>query len=238
LDFDLSSGEFPLLTSKYTWFKGIKTELIWFLRGGDNVNWLQENGVRIWDEWADENGDLGPVYGSQWRSWKGANGVTIDQLSSAIDRIKTKPFDRRHIVSSWNAAEIEKMALPPCHLLYQFNVDPASDGGKDYLDCQLYQRSADLFLGVPFNIASYATLQSMVAQVTDKRPGKLRIAFGDTHIYTNHFRQFLIQLARDPYPAPELELNPEIKDIDDFGLKDIEVKNYNFHPTIKAPISV
>lgn len=238
LQFDLSKGEFPLLTTKRIYTKPLFSELIWFINGDTNVRWLQERGVKIWDEWADENGELGPIYGSQWRNWRTVDGESVDQLSHVIENIKSNPYSRRHIVSAWNAGEIDKMALPPCHMLYQFDVTPNKNGGKDYLNLQLDQRSADLFLGVPFNIASYAALQSMVAQITDTTPGKLTVVFGDTHIYTNHVRQFLVQLSRDPYPPPQLELNPEIRDIDDFKVEDLHVKNYHHWPSIKAPISV
>ena len=195
-------------------------------------------GITIWDKWADENSDLGPIYGHQWRSWDTSDGHSIDQLEQAIDKIKNKPSDRRIIVSAWNVGEIEKMALPPCHLLYQFDVEPNREGDKDYLNLQMYQRSADYFLGVPFNIASYAALQTMVAQVTDKIPHKLKINFGNLHFYTNHFKQALVQLSRDPYPAPKLDLSSDVRDIDDFTLGDIKVLDYESHKIITAPISV
>ena len=229
--FDLSEG-FPLVTTKKVHLRSIIHELLWFLMGDSNVKYLQENKVRIWNEWADEDGELGPVYGVQWRSWRGADQQTIDQISQAVDMIKNKPQSRRIIVSAWNVGEIEKMALPPCHALFQFYV---ADGK---LSCQLYQRSADLFLGVPFNIASYALLTMMMAQVTDLQPGDFIHTFGDTHIYHNHFEQVKLQLSRDTRPLPQMRLNPEVKSIFDFKFEDFTLENYHPHPTIKAPIAV
>ncbi|MCB0838788.1 MAG: thymidylate synthase [Bacteroidetes bacterium] len=229
--FDLSEG-FPLVTTKKVHLRSIIHELLWFLMGDSNVKYLQENKVRIWNEWADEDGELGPVYGVQWRSWRGADQQTIDQISQAVDMIKNKPQSRRIIVSAWNVGEIEKMALPPCHALFQFYI---ADGK---LSCQLYQRSADLFLGVPFNIASYALLTMMMAQVTDLQPGDFIHTFGDTHIYHNHFEQVKLQLSRDTRPLPQMRLNPEVKSIFDFKFEDFTLENYHPHPTIKAPIAV
>ena len=229
--FDLAAG-FPLLTTKKLHLKSIIHELLWFLRGDTNVRWLQQRGVRIWDEWADENGDLGPVYGSQWRSWPDGRGGTIDQIANVIHSIRTKPDSRRHIVTAWNPAEVDDMALPPCHCLFQFYV---ADGK---LSCQLYQRSADVFLGVPFNIASYALLLHMAAQVTGLAAGEFIHSFGDVHLYANHFDQARLQLARAPRPLPRLELNAGIKTLEEFTFEDIAVSGYDPHPSIKAEIAV
>jgi len=229
--FDLQEG-FPLVTTKKVHLKSIIYELLWFLKGDNNVKYLQDNGVRIWNEWADEEGNLGPVYGVQWRSWQGANGATIDQISQVVDSIKNKPQSRRHIVSAWNVADVENMALPPCHTMFQFYVA----NGK--LSCQLYQRSADLFLGVPFNIASYALLTMMMAQVCDLEPGDFVHTFGDAHIYHNHFDQVKLQLSRDTRALPQMHINPEVKSIFEFQYEDFTLKNYDPHPLIKAPIAV
>ena len=229
--FDLSDG-FPLMTTKKLHLKSIIHELLWFLKGDTNIGYLKENKVRIWDEWADENGDLGPVYGSQWRSWECADGTTVDQISQLIDQIKTNPDSRRLIVSAWNVAEIPKMKLPPCHCFFQFYV---ADGK---LSCQLYQRSADIFLGVPFNIASYAFLLTMVAQVTGLQPGEFVHTLGDAHLYNNHLDQAREQLTRSPVALPTLKLNPEVTDIFDFKFEDFEIENYDAAPNIKAPIAV
>ncbi len=229
--FDLRNS-FPVLTTKKLHLRSIIYELLWFLRGETNVRYLQENKVTIWDEWADEKGDLGPVYGKQWRRWETADGRTIDQIGDLIAQIKKNPASRRHIVSAWNPGEIGQMALPPCHCLFQFYV---SDGE---LSCQLYQRSADLFLGVPFNIASYALLTLMVAQVCDLKPGDFVHTFGDLHLYSNHMEQAKLQLSREPRPLPQMKLNPAVKKIDDFKFEDFELVGYDPHPTIKAPIAV
>lgn len=229
--YDLSAG-FPLLTTKKLHLKSIIYELLWFLRGDTNVRWLQERGVKIWDEWADANGDLGPVYGSQWRSWPDGHGGTIDQIADVVQSIRNKPDSRRHIVTAWNPAEIEDMKLPPCHCLFQFYV---ADGK---LSCQLYQRSADLFLGVPFNIASYALLTAMMAQVTGLEPGEFIHTFGDLHLYHNHFEQARLQLERAPRPLPRLTLNPERMDIFEFAFEDFMITGYDPHPRIKAEIAV
>ena len=229
--FDLAKG-FPLLTTKKLHIKSIVYELLWFLRGETNVRWLQERGVRIWNEWADENGDLGPVYGSQWRSWPDGHGGTIDQIKNVVTSIRTKPDSRRHIVTAWNPAEVDDMALPPCHCLFQFYV---ADGK---LSCQLYQRSADLFLGVPFNIASYALLTQMMAQVTGLEPGEFVHSFGDLHLYHNHFDQVRLQLTRSPRPLPRLTINPDKSDIFDFEFEDFMITGYDPEPTIKAEIAV
>ncbi len=229
--FNLQEG-FPLVTTKKLHLKSIIHELLWFLKGDTNVKYLQENGVRIWNEWADEEGNLGPVYGHQWRSWTGADGNTVDQISSLIDQIKTNPDSRRLIVNAWNAGEIEKMALPPCHCMFQFY---AADGK---LSCQLYQRSADVFLGVPFNIASYALLTMMVAQVCDLEPGEFVHTFGDVHIYQNHIEQVDLQLSRDPRQLPKMIINPDVKDIFSFKFDDFQLEDYNPHPHIKGVVSV
>lgn len=229
--FDLSEG-FPLITTKKLHLRSIIHELLWFLKGDTNVKYLQDNNVRIWNEWADEKGELGPVYGHQWRSWTTREGNTIDQISELIHAIKTNPDSRRLIVSAWNVGDIEKMALPPCHCLFQFYV---ADGK---LSCQLYQRSADVFLGVPFNIASYALLTHMIAQVCDLEVGDFVHSFGDVHIYTNHIEQVKLQLTRDPKPLPQLKINPNVKDIFSFEFDDFEIINYEAHPHIKGAVSV
>jgi thymidylate synthase len=229
--FDLKEG-FPLVTTKKLHVRSIIYELLWFLKGETNIAYLKENGVSIWDEWAEENGDLGPVYGKQWRSWEGANGETIDQISDVINQIKKNPDSRRLIVSAWNVADLPKMALMPCHALFQFYV---ADGK---LSCQLYQRSADVFLGVPFNIASYALLTMMMAQVCDLEQGEFIHTFGDVHIYNNHLDQVNLQLSRKPFSLPTMKLNPEVKNIFDFKYEDFTLENYQFHPAIKAPVAV
>jgi thymidylate synthase len=229
--FDLAKG-FPLLTTKKLHLRSIIHELLWFLRGETNIAYLKQNGVTIWDEWADENGDLGPVYGYQWRSWPTANGGHVDQISQVIEQIRATPDSRRLIVSAWNVGQVQDMALPPCHLLFQFYV---ADGK---LSCQLYQRSADVFLGVPFNIASYALLTLMVAQVTNLQPGDFVHTLGDTHLYLNHLEQAQLQLTRTPRALPQVRLNPERRSLFDFTFDDFEVMNYDPHPPIKAPVAV
>jgi len=229
--FNLSEG-FPLLTTKKLHIKSIIYELLWFLRGETNIRYLQEHGVNIWNEWADEKGELGPVYGAQWRSWTTPDGRSIDQISRVIDEIRSNPDSRRLIVSAWNVGEISKMALPPCHLLFQFYVA----SGK--LSCQLYQRSADIFLGVPFNIASYALLTMMIAQVCSLQPGDFVHTLGDTHLYSNHIDQARLQLSRVPFPLPQMRINPSITSIFDFDYADFELVNYNAHPHIKAEVAV
>lgn len=229
--FDLAEG-FPLVTTKKIHFKSIVHELLWFISGDTNVKYLQENGVRIWNEWADENGDLGPVYGKQWRRWAAADGREIDQLKNVVERIKTNPECRRLIVSAWNAGELEHMKLPPCHAFFQFHVQ---DGR---LNCQLYQRSADVFLGVPFNIACYSLLTHMVAQVTGLKPGVFVHSFGDVHIYKNHLQQVATQLQREPLPLPTLELNPNVTSLFSFTYDDIILKNYQAHEHIPAKVAV
>jgi len=229
--FDLDSG-FPLLTTKKVHTRSIFHELLWFLRGDTNTAYLNKHGVTIWDEWADENGELGPVYGSQWRAWKSADGQTIDQISNLIEGIRTNPDSRRHIVSAWNVGEVDKMALPPCHSLFQFYVS------QNRLSCQLYQRSADIFLGVPYNIASYALLTMMVAQVTNLQLGEFIHTIGDAHLYDNHIEQAKEQLNRETRELPTVTLNPSVTSIFDFTYEDIEVSNYNPHPHIAAPIAV
>ncbi len=229
--FDLQKG-FPLLTTKKLHLRSIIHELLWFLEGDTNIKYLQENGVRIWNEWADENGDLGPVYGKQWRSWTKPDGGTVDQISRVVEEIKKNPDSRRLIVNAWNAGELEEMALTPCHCLFQFYV---SDGK---LSCQLYQRSADTFLGVPFNIASYALLTTMIAQVCDLEPGEFVHTFGDAHIYLNHLDQVNLQLSREPRELPTMKINPEVKSIFDFKFEDFTLENYDPHPHIKGAVSV
>lgn len=229
--FDLRSS-FPMVTTKKLHFKSIIHELLWFLTGDTNVKYLQANGVRIWNEWADENGELGPVYGSQWRSWQGADGETVDQIAQVVQQIKTNPDSRRLIVSAWNVAEIPKMKLPPCHAFFQFYV------AQGELSCQLYQRSADVFLGVPFNIASYAALTLMMAQVTGLKPGDFVHTLGDAHLYSNHLEQVELQLTREPKPLPTLKLNPEIDSIFDFTFDDFTLENYESHPLIKGSVAV
>ena len=229
--FDLAEG-FPLVTTKKLHLKSIIYELLWFLKGETNIQYLKENGVRIWDEWADENGNLGPVYGKQWRSWEGKDGKVVDQISDLIKQIKTNPDSRRLIVSAWNVADLPEMKLMPCHCLFQFYVA----NGK--LSCQLYQRSADVFLGVPFNIASYALLTMMIAQVCDLEPGEFIHSFGDVHLYNNHFEQTELQLTRIPFSLPQMKINKEVKNIFDFKFEDFELLNYQSHPGIKAPVAV
>jgi thymidylate synthase len=234
--FDLAQG-FPVVTTKRLHLRSIIGELLCFLRGDTNVRWLQERGISIWDEWADELGDLGPVYGHQWRSWPTPDGRDVDQVAKVIEAIRTNPDSRRHIVSAWNVADVDDMALPPCHAMFQFYVRPARDGGAGFLDCQLYQRSADVFLGVPFNIASYALLTMMVAQLTDLRPGHFVHTLGDAHLYSNHLEQARLQLSREPFPLPTMRITPRPA-IDDFDLEDFELVGYESHPSIKAPIAV
>lgn len=229
--FNLKEG-FPLVTTKKLHLRSIIHELLWFLQGNTNIDYLQQNKVSIWDEWADENGDLGPVYGKQWRAWETKDGKVIDQISELIEQIKTNPNSRRLLVSAWNVGDVDKMALPPCHVLFQFYV------ANNKLSCQLYQRSADIFLGVPFNIASYAILTHMIAQVCNLEVGDFVHTIGDAHLYTNHFDQARLQLSRSPYPLPQLKLNKEIKNILEFKFEDIEILNYQSHPTIKAPIAI
>lgn len=229
--FDLQKG-FPMVTTKKLHVKSIFYELLWFLKGETNIKYLKENGVSIWDEWANEEGELGPVYGKQWRSWEGANGVVVDQITALIEQIKKTPDSRRLIVSAWNVAELPKMALMPCHTLFQFYV---ADGK---LSCQLYQRSADVFLGVPFNIASYALLTMMIAQVCDLAPGDFVHSFGDVHLYNNHIEQAKLQLSRTPFELPTLKINPAVKDIFSFDFSDFTIENYQCHPGIKAPVAI
>ncbi len=229
--FELSDG-FPMVTTKKLHLPSIVHELLWFIKGDTNVKYLQENGVRIWNEWADENGDLGPVYGKQWRKWEGKDGQIIDQLQQAIEAIKTNPNSRRIIVSAWNVGELEEMALMPCHAFFQFHV------AQGKLNCQLYQRSADVFLGVPFNIASYALLTHMMAQVCGLEPGTFVHTLGDAHLYNNHLEQAALQITREPMELPQLKLNETITSIDEFTYEDIEIIDYHHHPHIKAPISI
>ena len=229
--FDLEEG-FPLLTTKKLHLRSIVYELLWFLRGETNVAWLRDHGVTIWDEWADENGDLGPVYGKQWRAWATADGGTVDQIARVVESIRERPWSRRHVVSAWNVGELDRMALPPCHLLFQFWV------GDGRLSCQLYQRSADVFLGVPFNIASYALLTAMMARVTGLAPGEFVHTLGDAHLYSNHEEQARLQLTREPRPLPRLVLNPERQRLEDFVFEDVVIEGYDPHPHIRAPVAV
>jgi thymidylate synthase len=231
LRFDLQKG-FPLVTTKKLHLKSIIYELLWFIKGETNTKYLTDHGVSIWNEWANENGDLGPVYGKQWRSWEGVNGKTYDQLADVINQIKKNPDSRRIIISAWNVGDLSEMALMPCHTMFQFYV---ADGK---LSCQLYQRSADVFLGVPFNIASYALLTMMIAQVCGVQPGDFVHTFGDVHLYNNHLEQAQLQLSRKPFPLPVMKLNPLVKNIDDFTFEDFTLENYAFHPAIKAPVAV
>ena len=228
---DLNAG-FPAVTTKKLHLKSILYELLWFLRGDTNVNWLRQHGVTIWDEWADEHGDLGRVYGAQWRSWRCPDGRTLDQIQQVVESLRTNPDSRRHLVSAWNPGEIEEMALPPCHAFFQFYV------AQGRLSCQLYQRSADLFLGVPFNIASYAALTLMLAQVCGYQPGDFVHTFGDVHIYSNHLEQVDLQLTRQPLPLPTMRLNPERRQLEEFVYEDFTLENYQHHPPIKAPVAV
>lgn len=229
--FDLQKG-FPMVTTKKLHLKSIIYELLWFLNGDTNIKYLKEHGVRIWDEWADERGDLGPVYGHQWRSWAGADGKTYDQVKDIVHQLKTNPDSRRMIISAWNVADLPEMALMPCHALFQFYV---ADGR---LSCQLYQRSADVFLGVPFNIASYALLTMMMAQITGLHYGEFIHTFGDVHLYNNHTEQAKLQLTREPYPLPQMKINPDVKDIFSFRYEDFTLENYQSHPHIKAPVAI
>jgi thymidylate synthase len=236
--FDLSKG-FPMVTTKKCHLKSIIHELLWFLQGDTNIGYLKENNVKIWDEWADANGDLGPVYGKQWRSWEGANGVEVDQIKEVIDQIKNNPDSRRMIISAWNVADLPKMKLMPCHCLFQFYVTPSNAmGQKAKLSCQLYQRSADVFLGVPFNIASYALLTLMIAQVCNLDAGEFVHSFGDVHLYKNHFEQANLQLTRTPFSLPTMQINSAVKNIFDFKFEDFELINYQSHPPIKAIVAV
>jgi thymidylate synthase len=238
--FNLQKG-FPLVTTKKLHLKSIIYELLWFLKGDTNISYLNEHGVKIWDEWADENGDLGPVYGKQWRSWEGAGGKTADQVTDVIKQLKTTPDSRRMIISAWNVTDLPHMALMPCHCLFQFYVQPpdaAKGEEKGKLSCQLYQRSADVFLGVPFNIASYALLTMMIAQVCDLDAGEFVHTFGDVHLYSNHMEQARLQLTRNPYSLPQMKINPQVKDLFSFRYEDFELENYQSHPHIKATVAV
>lgn len=236
---EASGGGFPCLTTKKLHLRSIIHELLWFLSGDTNIKYLKDNGVRIWDDWADENGDLGPVYGKQWRSWATPDGRVIDQVQQLVDTIKTNPNSRRLIVSAWNPADVDNMALPPCHCLFQFYITPPEDGqAQGRLSCQLYQRSADIFLGVPFNIASYALLTMMLAQVTGLKPGDFVHTFGDAHLYHNHFAQAREQLSRTPRSLPTMRINPEVKGLFAFEFKDFELTDYDPHPHIKAAVAV
>ena len=240
--FALQEG-FPLVTTKKLHLKSIIYELLWFLKGDTNIGYLKEHGVRIWDEWADVNGNLGPVYGKQWRSWEGADGKVVDQVAELIHQLKTNPDSRRLIISAWNVADLPKMKLMPCHCLFQFYTIPGQSNssgveGRRKLSCQLYQRSADVFLGVPFNIASYALLTMMIAQVCDMEPGDFIHSFGDVHLYKNHFEQAELQLTRKPFPLPQMKINPSVKDIFNFSFEDFQLLNYESHPAIKAPVAV
>ena len=235
--FDLQRG-FPLVTTKKVHLKSIIYELLWFLKGDTNIGYLRDHGVRIWDEWADHNGDLGPVYGKQWRSWEGKDGRVVDQISDLVKQIKTNPDSRRLIVSAWNVTDLPDMALMPCHNMFQFYVSASPGEQRAKLSCQLYQRSADVFLGVPFNIASYALLTMMIAQVCDLSPGEFVHTFGDVHIYSNHIEQVNLQLSRKPLPLPTMKLNPAVKDIFSFQYEDFTLENYQSHPAIKARVAV
>jgi thymidylate synthase len=234
--FDLADG-FPVVTTKRLHLTSIIGELLWFLRGDTNVRWLQERGIRIWDDWADDEGNLGPIYGSQWRSWPAPDGARVDQIATVIEAIRTNPDSRRHIVSAWNVADLGDMALPPCHTMFQFYVTPATDTRRARLSCQLYQRSADIFLGVPFNIASYALLTMMVAQICDLEPGEFVHTLGDAHLYLNHLDQARLQLTREPFPLPQMKIASG-RQIDEFDLGDFDLVGYQAHPSIKAPIAV
>lgn len=235
--FDLQKG-FPLVTTKRVHLKSIIYELLWFLRGETNIAYLKENGVSIWDEWADDNGELGPVYGKQWRSWEGKDGKVVDQVKNLLSQLKNNPDSRRLIINAWNVADLPEMALMPCHTMFQFYTATDQNTGKRKLSCQLYQRSADVFLGVPFNIASYALLTMMIAQVCDMDPGEFIHSFGDVHIYNNHMEQVALQLSRKPFPLPTMKLNPEVKELFDFRFEDFKLENYEYHPAIKAPVAI
>ena len=235
--FNLAEG-FPLVTTKKVHLKSIIHELLWFLKGETNIEYLKENNVKIWDEWADENGDLGPVYGKQWRCWDGANGVEVDQVKDVIEQLKNNPDSRRIIISAWNVADLPKMKLMPCHCLFQFYTSSPDENGRRKLSCQLYQRSADVFLGVPFNIASYTLLTMMIAQVCDMDLGDFVHSFGDVHLYKNHFEQADLQIQRRVFPLPQMKINPAVKDIFSFKFEDFELVNYECHPAIKAPVAV